>query len=81
MPKPVKDGNKFINKMEEKNLSPNVKLIESKEMTEKIKSFNNNNNNNQIEKKDKDKELESVDVKSLTANNKQINYDDDEFNH
>lgn len=65
LPKPVKDGNKFINKMEEKNLNPNAKLIESKEMNEKIKSFN--------------KETESAEIKLSTGNNKFNN--DDEFNH
>jgi len=83
LPKPVKDGNKLINKMEEKNLNPNAKLIESKEMNEKIKSFNNNNNNNNNSNSNihnEKKESESAEIKLSTGNNK-FNNDDDEFNH
>lgn len=72
LPKPVKDGNKFINKVEEKNQNPNAKLIESKEMNEKIKNFNTNNDI--TNKKDTESE-----IKLSTGNNKFNN--DDEFNH
>ena len=69
--------------MEEKNLNPNAKLIESKEMNEKIKSFNNNNNNNNNSNSNihnEKKESESAEIKLSTGNNK-FNNDDDEFNH
>ena len=44
LPKIIKDGNKFINKMEEKN----NQLIESKEVNEKIKNFNKENDNRDL---------------------------------
>lgn len=62
IPKPLKDANKIINRMEDRS----NQLIESKEVSEKIKSFN--------------KDTDSKDLK-LGANISQKFNNDDEFNH
>ena len=63
IPKPNKDGIKFINKIEEKNSG----LIESKEITEKLKNFKRENS-------------ESKENKIINNINPKVNVDD-EFNH